>query len=182
MATEAKTGEIVKAVPRQMPAHITNPAPLPDELSGLVDIKGWINSMLKGVEYTEPNPDYMAQRMMMLTLLSETPEELLTPNSITGLQDLVPNAPGACTGPIQITEIYVAASDQKDGNKTFVVLSYINFETGAEVTTTTGATQVQLQLLGLLAMGVWPIQVNIKRTERQDKGGRYLFWVNPVDA
>jgi hypothetical protein len=182
MATEVKTGEIVRKVPGQLPAHLADPAPLPDHMKLLVDLQGWISSMMKRTDYNEPSEDHMAQRMMLLTLMSPTPEAILTPDQITGLQDLIPNVPDACTGPIEITDIYVAASDQKDGNRTYVIITWVHLETGEEVTTTTGATQIQVQLIGLLAMGVWPIRVNIRRTDRQDKGGRYMFFMHPADA
>ena len=178
---EVKTGTVVRQRGMSLPAHIESPAPLPDHLEGLFDLRTWFDSLTRGIEYNEPNPDYMSQRMLYLTLTSATPDAVLTPNDITGLQDLVPNVPGGETGNILITDLYVAASDQKDGNKTYILFSFVSDATGLETTTTTGATQVQAQLLTLLAHGQWPIHCNIKRTERKDRGDRFLFWVFPAD-
>lgn len=176
---EVKTGTVVRRGSMPIPAHIQSPAALPAELDGLFDLREWFTSLTTGVEYIEPNPDYMSQRMLYLTLMSGTVEDVLTPNQITGLQDLVPNVPGGSTGNITVTDLYVASSDQKDGNKTYILFSYVTEDTMEEVTTTTGATQVQAQLLTLLALGTWPLRVNIKRTERKDRGDRFLFWVHP---
>lgn len=179
---EVKSGTVIQQRVKAVPAHIANPAPLPDVLSGLFDLSSWFTSLTRGTEYVEPNPDYMAQRMLWLTMSAPTADAVMTPHDITGLQDLIPNAPGQGTGNILITDLYVAASDQKDGNKTYILFSYVSEDTGLEVTTTTGATQVQAQLLTMLAHGEWPIRCQIKRTERKDRGDRFLFWVFPAEG
>lgn len=182
MAEKSTHGAAV--VPRQgtqLPVHITNPAPLPPELEGIIQLPEWFNSITKNVEYKEPNPEYMEQRMMLLTIMSATPEELLTPNDLKGLQDIIPDAPWQTTGNIILTSLYVAASDLKEGRRTYMLFSYVNEETGVETTTTTGATQLQLQICGLLMMGQWPIRGRITRTDKTDRAGRYLFWLFPPE-
>lgn len=174
-----KSGEIVKRKPGVMAPHFATPAPLPTELVGLFDIRAWVRSLTTGEEYTELNEDFMAQRMMMLTLSATTAEEVMADVPMEGLQKLIPDVPWASSGNIMICGLYVAKSQQKVGNPTYMLLEYYNKTTGEEVTTTTGATKLQLQFASLLALGVWPIEGQIKRTDRQDKGGRHLFSFYP---
>lgn len=164
-----------------LPAHIRKPAPLPPELAGQFTVQGWFTALVKKEKYTEVNPDYMAERMLMLTLFSATPADVLKPKDLKGLQDIVPNVPFAETGPITITDLYVAASDQEDGNTCYMLLTYMSDDTGVETTTTTGATHLQAQALTMLAMGEWPIRCNIRRGNRADRGGRYMFAMVPVE-
>lgn len=178
---EVKTGTIVRQRGIAMPAHMVSPAPLPAELNGLFDLRAWFESLARKVEYKPLNPDYMSERMLALTLMSGSVEELLSPKNLTGLQDLIPNTPGATSGPIRITEIYVDKSDQEDGNRCYILFSFINLETGIETTTTTGATQVQAVFLTWLALGQWPIECRITRGDRTDRGGRYMFLIQPVE-
>lgn len=172
--------ELVLRGQRQINPAFVDPAPLPEELDGLIDIRGWLKSLTTGVEYKEPNPDYMAQRMLMMALTSTSVEELLSDPQMDGLQDLIPDAPWQGTGNILITGLYVAKSDLTEGQRTYMLLSYFTHATGAETTTTTGATRLQIQMAGQLAMGVWPIEGQIKRTDRKDRGGRHLFSFYPL--
>lgn len=174
-----KEGTIVGRREKPVPAHITSPAPLPAELDGLFELRAWFDALTRKTEYTELNPDYMAERMLYLTLMSGSIDELLTPKSITGLQDLVLDRPGETTGNITVTDLYVAKSDQADGNPCYMLFSYVQEETMTEVTTTTGATQIQATFLTYLALGHWPIRCRITRGDRQDRGGRYMFLISP---
>ena len=177
----ARGAAIVPRQGTQLPVHITNPAPLPPELEGIILLPEWFASITKNVEYVEPNPDYMEQRMMLLTIMSATPEELLTPNDLKGLQDVIPDVPWATTGNILFTSLYVAASDLKEGRRTYMLFSYMNEENGLETTTMTGATQLQLQICGLLMMGQWPIRGRLTRTDKTDRAGRHMFWLFPSE-
>lgn len=183
MAKDTPTSGVI--VPRRkmvINPIFNNPAPLPPELDGLINVREWVKSLTTNCEYKEPNPDFMAQRMMMLTLSAGSLAEAMTEASLDGLQKLIPDVPWQGTGPITITELYVAASDIPEGNKTFMLFSYMHEETGFETTTTTGATKLQLLFAFALAEGEWPIRGQIKRTDRKDKGGRHLFNLYPVDA
>jgi hypothetical protein len=182
MAKEATaTGEIVRRKAGVIAPHFSNPAPLPQELDGLFDIRSWVRSLTTHEPYTELNPDFMAQRMMMLTLSATTAEEVMAETPMDGLQKLIPDAPWQGTGNIIVSGLYVAKSDQPDGNPTYMLMEYYQESTGAEVTTTTGATKLQLQFASLLALGIWPIEGQIKRTDRKDRGGRHLFSFYPRD-
>ena len=182
MAEKKESTDIVPVRNRfQLAPHLANPAPLPKELAGLFDVTEWLKSLTQHTDYKEPNPDYMAQRMMMLTLSATTVDDLLGEDTLDGLQKLIPDVPWATTGNIAVTSLYVAASDQKDGNKTYMLFDYVRKEDWTQVTTTTGATKLQLQFASLLAMGVWPIEGQIKRTERKDRGGRHLFSFYPEE-
>lgn len=176
------TGAIVPRRTMQINPVFNNPAPLPPELNGLIDVREWVKSLTTNCEYKSPNPDYMAQRMMMLTLSATSFEEAMQEVSLDGLQKLIPDAPWQGTGPIMVTELYVAPSEIPEGNKTFMLFTYMSEETGLETTTTTGATKLQLLFAFALASGEWPIRGQIKRTDRKDKGGRHLFNLYPVDA
>lgn len=178
----ATTGVVVPRQKNVIAPHLKNPAPLPPELDGLFSIRAWLESLTKGTEYTELDPDFMAKRMMMLTLSATTAEEIMDDAPMDGLQKLIPDAPWMGTGDITITGLYVARSDQPVGNKTYMLLEYFKHDGGEEVTTTTGATKLQLQFASLLALGVWPITGQIKRTERKDRGGRFLFSFYPAEG
>jgi hypothetical protein len=178
---EAPSSELATLGGLVVPAHILNPAPLPPELSGLFDVRDWLYALLKKQPYTEPNPDFMQTRMALMTLQSETVEELLSDRDLDGLQKVIPDAPGMSTGPIMLTQLYVAKSDQAEGNPCYMLFSYVTKATGIETTTTTGVTQLQIQIASMLAMGIWPIEGIIKRADRKDRGGRYMLRFYPED-
>jgi hypothetical protein len=182
MAKEApSTGTVAVRGGRQPAPHLLNPAPLPPELDGLFYIQAWIKALTTNTKYVEPNPDFMAQRMMMQTLSATTVEELTSDQSLEGLQQIVPDEAWATTGNIMITDLYVAASDIEEGSPTYMLLTYITEATGVETTTSTGATHLQLQIASMLAMGIWPIRGQIKRRDRKDRGGRHLFAFYPAE-
>ena len=176
-----KTGEIVPQRRGAIAPHILKPADLPPELSKLFSLEAWLKSLIHGDPYTELDPDFMAKRMMMLTLSATTAEEIMADAPMDGLQKLIPDAPWQGTGNIMVTGLYVAKSDQPDGNPTYMLMEYFGKETGVEVTTTTGATKLQLQFASMLALGIWPLEGQIKRTDRKDRGGRHLFAFYPED-
>lgn len=183
MATKdtTPTGEVAIRRTRQPAPHLVNPAPLPAELDGLFYIQAWIKALTTNTKYVEPNPDFMAQRMMMNTLSATNLDELLSDQSLEGLQALVPDEAWATTGNITIFDLYVAASDIEEGAPTYMLLSWVHDDTGLEVTTSTGATHLQLQIASMLAMGIWPIRGQIKRRDRTDRGGRHLFAFYPSE-
>lgn len=166
---------------RQPAPHLLNPAPLPPELDGLFYIQAWIKALTTNTKYVEPNPDFMSQRMMMNTLSATTVDELLADQTLDGLQKILPDEPWASTGNIMLTDLYVAASDIEGGSPTYVLFSYVEELSGNEVTTSTGATTLQLKFASMLAMGIWPIRGQIKRRDRKDRGGRYLLDLYPAE-
>lgn len=177
----ATTGEVVARRKNVIAPHFANPAPLPPELVGLFDIRAWVRSLTTGEAYTELDPDFMAKRMMMLTLSATTWDQVMEDAPMDGLQKLIPDVPWASSGNIMITGLYVAKTEQTTGNPTYMFLEWFGKTTGAEVTTTTGATKLQLQFASALALGIWPIEGQIKRTDRQDRGGRHLFSFYPEE-
>ena len=146
-----------------------------------VSLQGWANSLVKGTKYTEPDPDYLARRLLYKTLTATTAEKILSDDAGDGLQKIIPNAPEAGTGPITITDLYVAASDLNEGAPTYILLTYVKMSTGESVTTTTGAQMVQAQLLALVNLGIWPIKCQIRRTDRLGKSDKYLFKLFQAD-
>lgn len=181
VAQTAKSGVIAQRTRGVLAPHFQNPAELPTELKGLFDIKDWVRALMTGEKYTELNPDFMAQRMMMLTLSATTVEEVLADEPMEGLQNLIPDAPWMGTGNITLTGLYVARSELENGAPTYMLLEYVREDRWEEVTTTTGATKLQLQFASMLAMGIWPIRGQIKRTDRKDRGGRHLFSFYPPE-
>jgi hypothetical protein len=85
--------------------------PLPEVLADKIDCRAWLASVLGGVPYEEPDPDYIAREMLMNVFLTEDLNEALTGTEMDGLQDIVENFAGATTGPIRFTDIYVASSN-----------------------------------------------------------------------
>jgi hypothetical protein len=174
-------GEVAIRRNHQPAPHLLNPAPLPPELDGLFYIQAWIKALTSNTKYAEPNPDFMSQRMMLMTLSAATVEELLADQNLEGLQSILPDEPWATTGNITIIDLYVAASDIEGGAPTYMLLTWVNESTGIEITTSTGATNLQLQIASMLAMGIWPIRGQIKRRDRKDRGGRHLIGFYPAE-
>jgi hypothetical protein len=160
---------------------IKSTAALPEELQGVIDLSKWAESLINHAPYDEPDPNYLPRLLLIQTLEATAPEQVFTPNDLDGLQKIIGNMPGAGTGPIEIDGLYVASSSMSEGAPCYMILDYVSLDTGVRRKTTTGATQLQAQILRLLGFGIWPIRCQIKRTERKDKGGRYLFWLFPPD-
>lgn len=169
-------------VPASMVAPlISSPAALPADLAEHLDLSSWANALINHRPYMEKDEGYLQRLLLMQTLEATTPDQVFSPNDLDGLQKIVGNAPGAGTGPIEINGLYVASSSMSEGAPCYMILDWTSLETGAKRKTTTGATQLQAQILRLIGFGIWPIQCQIKRTERKDKGGRFLFWLFPPD-
>lgn len=182
MASQQEQSAAPDFVPSSMVAPlISSPAKLPEALDGLFTLSAWAESLINHAPYTEPDPNYLSRLLLIQTLEATTPEQVLDPNDLDGLQKVVPNVPGAGTGPIEINGLYVARSDRADGAPCYMIFDYVDLETGVVRKTTTGANQLQAQFLRLLGFGIWPIRGQIKRTERKDRGGRFLFRLFPVD-
>lgn len=160
---------------------ITQRVPLPDVLAERFTLTAWAESLVNGVPYEELDPDYLSRLLVMQTLTAASLEDVFVANGIRGLQDWVPNVPEASTGPILVDDIYVAKSDKDMGTPCYIIFGGVGLETGEKFKSTTGANQVQAQFLAALSFGMWPLKCEIKRIDRKDKGGRFLFWVSPVE-
>lgn len=160
---------------------IDGPAPLPATLEGQLDLHAWYDTLAKGAEYADPDPNAVMRKLLLQTANAKSAEELFERTRAVGLQELIPNRPGAGSGPVDIFGLHVAASHLKGGVKCFMVLDIASRRTGESIVTTTGAQEFQMQVLGFLAFGVWPIPCQIKRMDVQDKGGRYMFRLYPLD-
>ena len=160
---------------------IKAPGNLPAPITQKIDFPRWADSLLNGVEYEDPDPDFMSRQFLIQTLSAETAEQVMKESGMISMQKMIPNLPGAGTGPIEITDIYVTGSDFAEGMPTYVLITATDLELGDSKKYVTGASQVQAQLLRLMSLGVWPIKCQIKRTDRKGKGENYLFWVTTVD-
>lgn len=154
---------------------------IPEALLPVINVEAWARSIVRGVKYKEPDPDYISRTLALQIIAAETVEEIYSRTEIRRVQDWIPDTPGATSGPLELLDLYVSASDYETGNPTFVIMTFLDMETGEEFKATTGATNIQATLIGLLAHGQWPIRVQIKRGEVKDKGGRYLLFMLPPD-
>lgn len=161
---------------------IVQAAELPDILRGQIDLTMWANSLVNRSKYEEPDPDYLSRLLLTQTLTADTIDAVFQQGNIRKLQQSIPNVPEASTGPIEIRDLYVTGSDFGEGAPCYMILTVTDMETGAEVKYTTGAQQLQAQILRLVSLGMWPIKCKIIRTDRKDRGGRFLFWLAPADS
>lgn len=154
---------------------------IPGAITQFINPTGWINAILYGEKYDEPNPDFIAQMLAAKSIFADTVEEAFASAGVRGLQKVLADQPGATTGPFELVDLYVAASDFETGNPTFVLMDVVSLESGQMAKWSTGATNIQATLIGLLRNGVWPIRAQIKRGDSKDKGGRYLMHMLPPD-
>ena len=154
---------------------------IPYQLQQHISFQGWANSLVNGETYKEPDPDYLSRTLMLATLTASTPEEVMTQAGIKKLQEAIPNVPGAGLGNCDIDELYVTSSDYGEGMPTYIIFRATDKDTGFSSRYTTGASQLQAQMLTLVRLGQYPIHGSIRRTERKDRGDRYLFWLYPPD-
>lgn len=153
----------------------------PEGVARVLDMEGWAQSIVNRKPYVEPDPEFLSRMLAWQTITAESAEEVFRSQGIKGLQEMIPDTPGAGTGPIEITDLYVASSDFETGNPCYVIITATDLELTEEWKGTTGATNVQATLLALLANGVWPIRCQIIRGEQKDRGGRYLLLVVKPD-
>lgn len=154
---------------------------LPVELQGTVVLREWAESLVNHEPYHEPDPDYLSRLLLLQTLTAETADKVFERSGIKKLQESIANVPGAGTGPVEFTSIYVTSSDFGEGAPCYMIFELTDLETAVASKYTTGATQLQAQVLRLISLGVWPIRGQIRRIDRKDRGGRYLFQLYPVD-
>lgn len=164
-------------VNRLMPGR----APLPEKLQGKLILSDWADALVNHTAYKEVDPDYLSRMLLVQTLTAQTPDEVYEQSGIRKLQELVPNAPGLGTGVCEIVDLYVTSSDFGEGAPCYMIVDIVQDDTGEVTRFSTGATQLQAQIIALLSFGTWPIRCQIKRTERKDRGGRFLFWLFPPE-
>lgn len=167
-------GEVVKPTVQER-------APLPEQLAGKIVLSAWAESLVNGVKYEDPDPNYLSRLLITQTLTAESLDKVFEQGAIQGLQKAIPNVPDAGTGPIVITDLYVTGSDLNEGVPCYVIITATHVETGEISKYTTGAQQLQAQILASLSWGHWPIPCQIKRIDRKDKSGKYLFWMFPPE-
>jgi hypothetical protein len=154
---------------------------LPAEFEDSFSLTAWYASLAYRQPYEERDPEHITRKLLRKTFMAKTAADVFEHVKPQGLQMLIPNQPGATSGPVRIVDLYVAESDKKGGVPCFMVLDVVNLRTGDIVTTTTGAQELQAQMLTFLALGVWPIEGQFKRIDAKDKGDRYMMRFFPVD-
>lgn len=154
---------------------------LPAAFNDVINFEGWARAIVYRDPYKEPNPDFISQMLALQAITADTIEQVWQAAGVKKLQEILANTPGATTGPKEITDLYVAESDFETGNPTYVIITWMDMELGTEERVTTGATNIQATLIGLLKNGMWPMRVQVKRGDSKDKGDRYLMFMLPPD-
>lgn len=154
---------------------------VPAGVARIINMDEWAKSILTGAPYHEPDPDFISRSIAFRQITADTIEEVFAQMKIRRAQTSIPDMPGASSGPMHITDLYVAESDFETGNPTYVIMTYFDMESGEEHRMTTGATNIQATLIALLRHGQWPITCQIKRGEQKDRGGHYLLFMMPPD-
>jgi len=153
----------------------------PEHLTPQIDFAAWAKSLITGDKYKEPIEDYISRMLALQSMMADTPEQVFLANNVKGLQEILPDTPGATTGPHEITDLYVASSSMEQGHSTFVIVEWLDMELGTVAKWTTSATNIQASLIGLMKFGTWPVRCQVKRGDSKDKGGRYLMFLLPPD-
>lgn len=154
---------------------------LPAAITAIINVEAWASAIVRGTKYKEPDPDFISRSIAFRAITAETIDGVFEQADIRRVQDWVPDTPEATTGPLELIDLYVAASDFETGNPSFVIMTVLDLESGEEFKVTTGATNVQATLIGLLVNGMWPIRFQLKRGDTKDKGGRHLLFMLPPD-
>lgn len=153
----------------------------PEHLSQQIDFPGWVRAVVLSEDYKEPIPGYISKMLAIEAILAPTPEEVYKASGVKGLQEIIPDVPGATTGPREIIDVYVAESDIETGYSCFIIVEWIDLELGRKSKFTTSATNVMSTMIGLLKFGQWPIRCQIKRGDSKDKSGKHLLIMLPPD-
>lgn len=153
----------------------------PEALGAIINLEAWASSVIRGTPYPEPDPEFISRMLALKAITAESVEEVFQQANIRQLQKMLPENPGATTGPLEIIDLYVASSDFETGNPSYCIITAMDLELGEEFKFTTGATNIQATLIGLLANGAWPVRCQFKRGDSKDKGGRYLMHCLPPD-
>lgn len=152
-----------------------------EQVKEVINFTSWANALINGHEYKEPDPGRL-QRLLMLQVLEATSmDDILAVNAVGKLQKMIPDVPGASTGPIEINDLYVTGSDFDEGMPCYVIVTCVSLDTGEESRFTSGSSYLQAQMLAMLGLGNWPIRCQIKRINRKDRGGHFLFQMYPPD-
>lgn len=160
---------------------LDGPAELPDTLKGTLELQDWYYSLARGDAYKDKDPNAVMRKILLQTANAQRPEDLFERTKAVGLQGLIPNEAGRGSGPVNIDELHVSETQLKGGVPCFMVLGITSRRTGEHLITSTGAQELQMQVLGFLTFGIWPIPCQIKRLDVKDKGGRYMFRLFPLD-
>lgn len=152
-----------------------------EQVKEVIDFTSWANALINGHEYQEPDPGRLQRLLMLRVLEARTLDEILAEVAIGKLQQMVPDVPGASTGPMEVNDLYVTASDFGEGMPCYIIAGAVSLDTGEGTRFTTGSSYLQTQFLAMLGLGHWPIRCQIKRINRKDRGGRFLFQMYPPD-
>ena len=153
----------------------------PAHLSSQIDFPLWAASVVGAAKYAEPIEGYISNMLAMQAIMADSIDAVFLANNVKGLQEILPDTPGATTGPHEILDIYVAESSMEKGQSAYVVVEWLDSELGNTGKWTTGATNIQATLIGLLKFGHWPIRCQVKRGDSKDKSGKYLMTMLPPD-
>lgn len=151
------------------------------QVGGTIDLKAWVACVFNGEPYEAMNGEEMQRQMLLRVLEAETVDEVLSEDVGEKLQDMVPNFPDASTPPLELISVAVLPGDAENDPSTYLVIRARDIENGGEIRFSTGATNIQVQMMRILSLGVWPIKCIFKRVQKQDQGGRYIFRMSLPD-
>lgn len=154
---------------------------LPAHVTAKIDLGGWMQTVFNKVPYTAMDGEAMNRLMLLSLLEAESVEEVLSESVGEKLQEMVPNAPFASTPPLEIFDVGVYPGDAENEPSTYLVIRATDLDSGEQVRLSTGATNIQVQMMRLLTLGVWPIRCCFKRIDKTDQGGRYIFRISLPD-
>lgn len=154
---------------------------VPAELGAIINMESWASAILRKTPYKEPNPDFISTMLAWDTMSAQTLDEAFAVARVRRVQRWIPDTPGASSGPIEITDLYVAPSDFETGNPCFIIITATDLTNGDTFKASTGATNIQATVFALLCNRHWPIRCQIKRGDTKDKGGHYLLFLLPPD-
>lgn len=153
----------------------------PEHLKDQINFEAWARAIVFGDKYKEPIPDYISRLLAIEAMLAPTPEEVFKATGVKGLQEIIPDTPGATSGPRELLDVYVSESSIETGYSCFIIVEWLDLEFGTRSKFTTSATNVMSTLIGLLKFGQWPIRCQIMRGDSKDKSGKHLLLLMPPD-
>lgn len=154
----------------------------PPEVEKYVPAERWIRAILLGEKYVEPDPDFLSRMLAAEVIFAGSVEEVFKQGLVVGLQKLAPDTAGWESEPFELESLYVMESDYETGNPCYAVMRGVWLTSGEDFVTTTGATAIQAQLIGLVANGQWPVRAKFCRGEMTDKSGKHMLFLAPAGS
>jgi hypothetical protein len=170
MSTSSWQGPPKPSVVSRNPlAFLDTAKPLPEHIAANVNAGLWARALVLNDSYKEPRPGSMSTMALVNMMYDEDlfsqPEE----SGIVKVGDYLANEPGAVTPNLEASDLYVYPATGDKGAPTYIDVTVVQIDAGAEFVLRIGSRRVQMFYLKALAAGAWPIKHRIARTN--DKVG-----------